>query len=130
MSPNELLATGAASPTPRSAGISVCALIRRIWSRRLLTSIVVMTVFQRVIGLPSPDARPVPTGVRSTRLDGLRQTVLAQLLHQRGALDAKQLGRVGHDAIGRVQGLADQADLDTRKVILEVEAALRKHRRI
>src|ERR1700754_976671 len=96
-SPNEVFPAPAASPTPRMAGISVCALMRRIWSRRLLTSMVVMTVFQRVIGLLALDARAMPTerdarSGLSAHLRRLGQAVLAQLFDQRGALDAKQLG--------------------------------------
>src|ERR1700761_5922235 len=68
-SPKELFSAPAASPTPRIAGISVCALMRRIWSRRLLTSIVVMTVFQRVIGLLALDARDMPTEHDARRRD-------------------------------------------------------------
>src|SRR6187402_3232044 len=134
-SPNELFSAPAASPTPRMAGISLCAVMRRIWSRRLLTSMVVMTVFQRVIGLLTLDARAMPTerdprSGRSAHLRGLGQTVLTQLLDERRALHAKQLGRMGDHAVRRVQCLADQTNLDTGKVILEIEPTQREHCRI
>ena len=50
--------------------------------------------------------------------------VLAQLLHQGGAAQMEEFGGAGDDAIGVVQGVADQLLLERAQVIPQVDAAL------
>src|SRR6185312_16078219 len=123
------------------SGMRTCAVIWRIWASRLLTSIVLMPRCPcRWVedGIPSRDGfagdecRSRATRRRrvATRVSGGQtvrlQTVLAQLLHQRGALHAQQARGVRHHAAGGVERLADQPHLDVGEVILEIDAVFRQ----
>src|ERR1700753_2959528 len=54
------------------------------------------------------------------------QTVFAQLLDQRGAAHAQQARGAGDGAVRFFKCLADEADLNGRHVVLQIDAALRQ----